>query len=227
VLAKIVTVRAHGHLLEWQPAIEWFRLVSKQHDVSAFQHRDDGLEPGVIRHDISAVRVLETHADVLPDLHADCALLHGGVDLMQRALRPVWRTEALHREGGSESDATGIALPQRDGGLLLLGHGREVRIVDVDGQNAEVVANRLRHEALRGAVNMHMRIDLVDAREIRQRVVTRRRFALAGRCPRTPDPWTEHGKQPQRQPAQRLIPAVLRRRAGATDRPRPRVPHCR
>src|SRR5450755_4215983 len=105
---------------------------------------------------------------------------------MQRAFGPVRSVEVLHGEGGGESDASRIAMLQRDGGTLLLRNWRKVRIVDVDGQDAEVIVNGLRHEPIRLALNMHMRIDLLDSLEIRERVVVGAGSAVGAESRATP-----------------------------------------
>jgi N-acetylglucosamine kinase-like BadF-type ATPase len=65
MLAKVFPIRANRHLVERQPAVERFGLVSEQHDVIALEACEDGLEASLIGHDIATRRVSEAHPDVL------------------------------------------------------------------------------------------------------------------------------------------------------------------
>src|SRR5215470_10635222 len=138
----------------------------------ALEARDERLEPGIIGHDVAAVRIPQRHADVLPHLYAHGTVRQGVVDLLQRRGSPVRRVEALDGERRREGYAPGVALAQRDGGELLLADRRMVGRVDVDGEDAKAVRDRLSHEAIGAAVHVYVCVNLLDALEIGQRVVT-------------------------------------------------------
>src|ERR1700736_2023290 len=160
MFAEVFAVRVYRHLLKGQPTVQGLSLVPEQHDMIALEFRKEGLEARVIGHNVATVRISEAHADVLPDFDAHGTLLQRAIELLQRCWGPAWRLEVLHGKGGCESYAARVTPQQRDGCALLFGDGREVWIVDVYGQDAEVILDRLRHERARRAVHMHVRVDL-------------------------------------------------------------------
>src|SRR2546430_15807060 len=109
MLAEVLPVRAHGHLLKRQPAVERLRLVPEEHHVLALEPRVNRLKTCIVRQDIAAVAVLERHTNVLPDLHADRAAGERRVDLLLRFFSPAGLVESGHRKGARERDAAGVA----------------------------------------------------------------------------------------------------------------------
>jgi hypothetical protein len=65
-------------------------------------------------------------------------------------------------------------MPQRYGFFELPFDGREIPVVDVDGQQPESIGLGARHEDRELAMQVHMRVDLLDACEVLDRVGRRR-----------------------------------------------------
>ena len=187
---------------------------AEQYDVLLLEMAQHGRETAIVQHDVAAIVIAQRHADVLPDLDADRSERDCGVDLPDGVLRPIGILEVLHREGPRKCHPAGIAQLQRDRISLLIGQRRKIGVVDIDRQNAEMIARRLRHEAPRGAVDMHVRVDLLDASEVGKRVV-----ALAGVCGRGGVGLPCQPQQQQRQQrAHAVRPAARRHRDAATLR---------
>src|SRR5262249_14757000 len=91
-----------------------------------------------------------------------------------------WVLKSRHREGCGECHAPWITLAQRYGIQLLVPNWRVVGGVDVDGQDAKVVRDRLSHEPIRPAAQVHVRVDFLDLAEVLQSVVALGRLGARG-----------------------------------------------
>ncbi len=171
MLAEVGAVALDRHLPGRQPAVQRFGLVAHQHDAATFQAVEYRRQTRVVHHHGVAARVAQFHADVLPHLHGNRAVREGVVEPAQRGVGKARLVEAGHREGGREGDQVGVVVHQRDGRALLLGDSREIGVVDVDRQQADVVGARPGEELGQVAMQVDMDIDLGNAVEVVHRVV--------------------------------------------------------
>ena len=168
MLAEILLVVIDRHLVEGQPAVVRFSLMSDQHSMLLPDEVEHRIEFRIVDHDQTAVRVAKLHADVFPYLDADRAVRECLTELADHPLLPIRLVPALHREGRRISDRRGMTGDQRLRDSRLLGQRREVRIVDIDGEQPKMVGLRLIDERRVRRIDVHMNVDLVDRGKIRR-----------------------------------------------------------
>ena len=173
VPGEVLAVAADRHGVERQPGVARLALVAEHGHAALLEPVEQRIEAGVVDHDRAAVGIAMLHADVFPELDGHCALGQGRVESLLHPGEPAGLVAAGGVEGGGEGDAVGIGARERCRVALLHGDRREVAVVDVDRQDAEAVLLRLRGEHRHVAVQVHMRVHLLDGGEVTLRVAGR------------------------------------------------------
>jgi hypothetical protein len=171
--SEVVAIALRRHLRQRQPGVARLGLVAEQHPAVALDRVEQWAQSRIVDQHRGASPVAQPQAEVLPDLHALGAKRPGVLQMRPRGRRPARRFETGQREGRDPRDFAGVRLRQRHRVALLLFDGREIGVVDVDGQQLEAVPPGQRHEARQGAVQMHVGVDLRHAGEVGHRVADR------------------------------------------------------
>jgi hypothetical protein len=113
--------------------------MSDQHPMPLADEFEYRIEFRVVDHDQAALRVAKLHADVFPHFDGDGAGRECGIELLDDLLLPLRPVPALHRERRRVGHRRGMIRDKLPRDPRLLGQRREVGIIDVDGQQPEVV----------------------------------------------------------------------------------------
>ncbi len=164
VAREVPAIARHRHLIEREPAVAGFAEVGDQRAALGGEGAEHGVHARIVDHDEAAVRVLQLHADVLPDLDGDGALRKAAGNRRQRGLRPVRLAPVLQVERDGPGD------PGRMGPVRLLRRhdlpleARPVHASRADREPLEVVPLQERHERGQpiqaGAADVRVRVDL-------------------------------------------------------------------
>ena len=165
VLGEVLAVAADRHLVERQPGVARLALVPEHRHAALLEPVEQRVETRIVDHDGAAIGVALLHADVLPDLDRDGALRRmrrrdpRSTPRASRAARCPPRRMSRQRRCGPGRRARSAAASRCCSAI-----GGKVRVVDVDGQHAEAVRRARAREIRHVAVQVHVHVDLLDAR---------------------------------------------------------------
>ena len=125
----------------------------------------DGVEHGVIGHQVRARRRFQFHAHILPDLDHDRAALKGLVEPSRDLARVVELVAAGEIEGRSEAELGTILLPELLGPFLARHQQFGSVPTQADVRDAGARAPKHFHELWHVVKDVHMHVNLQDVLE--------------------------------------------------------------